>query len=56
MSATINETKCQSGIIKTSSRYAIDVEFCSSTHEYNVSIVEWWAKTRSFKPKEVKKV
>jgi len=52
MSATINKTKCQSGIIKTSSRYAIDGEFCSSKHEYNVLVVEWWGKTRSFKPKE----
>jgi len=49
-----SEAKCQSGVIKTSSRYAIDGEYCSRKHEYNVSVVEWWGKTNGFKPKEVK--
>ena len=49
-----NDSKCQSGIIKTSSRYAIDGEYCSSNHEYNVSVVEWWGKTKNFNPKEVR--
>ena len=45
--------KCKYGVIKTSSRYAMDGEYCSSTHEYNVSAVEWWGKTKRFRPKEV---
>jgi hypothetical protein len=48
-----NKTKCQNGIIKTSSRYAIDGEFCTSKHEYNVTVKEWWGKTKNFNPKEV---
>jgi hypothetical protein len=45
--------KCKSGVIKTSSRYAIDGEYCSSNHEYNVLVVEWWGETHRFNPKEV---
>ena len=45
--------KCKYGVIKESSRYAIDGEYCSSKHEYNVLVVEWWGKTNGFRPKEV---
>ena len=51
--STTDKTKCNTGIIKTSSRYAMDGEYCSSNHEYNVSVLEWWGKSKNFNPKEV---
>jgi hypothetical protein len=50
------DNKCQGGVIKTTSRYAIDGEFCVSNHEYNASVTECWGKTKNFKPKEVKTI
>lgn len=48
------KSKCQNGIIKITSSYRMDGEYCSSNYKYTVVVTKYWGKNKNYKPKEVK--